>query len=273
MSSHQIPSHDRIDLHPRRSDLAVVIPVINEGERIRAQLKRMQASGHGLDVFVADGGSSDGSLDEAFLRQAGVRTLLTKRGTGKLSAQLRMAFSAALDDGYAGVITIDGNGKDGVDGIQSVATALRNGCDFVQGSRFIPGGRAVNTPRIRYWAIRLVHAPVTSLGARRRYTDTTNGFRGHSVRLLADPRVAVFRDVFQAYELLAYLPVRAARLGLRTCEVPVCRSYPPGEVPTKISSVTGHMDLLAVVLRAVRGCYDPPVDGPAGVSSGAPADR
>lgn len=253
----QVPAYARLDLAPKRSELALVVPVLNEGERIRAQLARMAAVEHGMDVVVADGGSTDGSLDAGLLADRGVRTLLTKTGPGRLSAQLRMAFWMALDDGYRGVVTIDGNGKDGVDALPAMARALEQGYDFVQGSRFVPGGHAVNTPAARYWAIRLVHAPVTSLGARRRYTDTTNGFRGHSARLLADDRVGVFRDTFDAYELLAYLPVRAARLGYRTTELPVSRSYPPGEVPTKISSVSGHLDLLGVVLRAAAGRYDP----------------
>lgn len=253
----QVPAYDRLDLAERASDLAVVVPVIDEGERIRRQLERMQQVGHGLDVIVADGGSTDGSLEPDLLRARGVRTLLTKTGPGRLSAQLRMAFAAALDDGYAGVITVDGNGKDGIEALPLLAAALREGYDFVQGSRFVAGGRAVNTPAVRYAAIRLVHAPISSLGARRRWTDTTNGFRGHSARLLADPAVGVFRDVFSAYELLAYLPVRSARLGLRTCEVPVTRAYPPGDVPTKITKLTGHADLLAVVLKAATGRYDP----------------
>lgn len=253
----EIPAYDRLDLAPRRSDLAVVVPVINEGERVRRQLQRMTAVPHELDVFIADGGSTDGSLEPGFLEKVGVRSLLTKTGPGKLSAQLRVAFAVALDEGYDGVVTIDGNGKDGVEAIPAVAAALREGADFVQGSRFVPGGRAVNTPWTRYVAIRLVHAPLTSLGARRWYTDTTNGFRGHSARLLSDPRVAVFRDVFSTYELLAYLPVRAARLGYRTCEVPVRRSYPEGDVPTKIDKLSGHTDLMAILARAASGSYDP----------------
>ncbi|SBT37687.1 glycosyltransferase family 2 protein [Micromonospora auratinigra] len=253
----QVPRHERRDFAPRRSRYAVVVPVINEGERLRGQLRRMHDCGHGLDVLVADGGSTDGSLADDFLAAHGVRSVLVKTGPGRLGAQLRMAFSAALDDGYQGVITVDGNGKDGVDAIARFAARLDEGYDYVQGSRFVRGGRAVNTPWSRYLAIRLLHAPLLSAGARTWYTDTTNGFRGHSARLLADPRVGVFRTVFDAYELLAYLPVRAARLGLRVGEVPVTRAYPRGAVPTKITKWSGHLDLLAVAARAATGRYDP----------------
>jgi dolichol-phosphate mannosyltransferase len=99
---------------------------------------------------------------------------------------------------------------------------------------------------------------VTPLGARRWYTKTTNGFRGHSGCLPADPHVDVFREAFDAYKFLAYLPVRAARLGYWTCEVPVVRAYPSGDVSTKISSVRGRLCLPAVVLRAATSRYDLP---------------
>jgi dolichol-phosphate mannosyltransferase len=169
-----------------------------------------------------------------------------------------MAFGYVLEAGYEGVLTMDGNGKDGTDGISRIVRALDSGQDFVQGSRFIRGGRAVNTPVSRLLGIGLVHAPLISVGARRRFTDTTNGFRGHSRALLEDPRVDVFRPVFDSYELLAYLPVRAARLGYRTCEVPVTRAYPRAQAtPTKIHGTSAHLHLVRILLRAVTGAFDP----------------
>lgn len=253
----QVPSYQIDDLRPKQARYAVVIPVINEGPRIRAQLARMRAVDHKMDVVIADGGSTDGSLDREFLREQGVRTLLTKTGRGKLSAQLRMGFAWALDQGYRGVVTIDGNGKDSVESLGLMRAALEGGYDFVQGSRFAHGGRAVNTPTSRYLAIRLVHAPVISLGSRRWWTDTTNGFRAHSAQLLTDPRVAPFRGVFDTYELLAYLPVAAGRIGCRTAELPVARVYPSGEIPTKISSPAEHLKLLRICCDAAIGRYGP----------------
>lgn len=230
-----VPRSDVHVLHEKGSRYCVLIPVINEGSRILAQLRRLQEHDFGLDVVVADGGSTDGSNDPEVLRELGVRALLVKRDMGKLSAQLRMGFAFALEEGYDGVITVDGNGKDDVAAIPRFVRALDEGAGFVQGSRYVPGGQAINTPRERHLAIKFFHAPVTSLAARRRYTDTTNGFRGHSRELLADARVAPMRAVFDTYELLAYLPIRAARLGYRCSEVPVTRAYPAdGAVPTKI---------------------------------------
>src|SRR5689334_6782767 len=103
----------RVDLHrARRTRYAVVVFVLNEGERIRGQLLRMRPWLDAADIIIADGGSTDGALEPGFLRDAGVTALLTKEGPGRLSAQMRMGFAFALASGYEGIITIDGNGKD-----------------------------------------------------------------------------------------------------------------------------------------------------------------
>lgn len=134
----------------------------------------MTAYASTADVIVADGGSTDGSLDLDFLRETGVRTLLTKTGPGKLSAQMRMAMDYALTQGYEGVIAVDGNGKDDISAIPRFAEKLDEGYDHVQGSRYIPGGVEENTPASRKWGVILLHAPLISIAAGTRCTDTTN---------------------------------------------------------------------------------------------------
>ena len=251
----QVPAHTVRELEPRATRFCVCIPVINEGERIRRQLAKMEALQLGADVVIADGGSSDGSLAGSL---PGVRTVLVKTGPGKLGAQLRMAFKYALDQGYEGVVLVDGNDKDDTAAVPLFLQRLDEGYDFIQGSRYAPGGKGVNTPFYRHAGVTLLHAPVISLAARRRYTDTTNGFRGYSARLLRDPRVDPLRDVFSGYELHYYLAIRAARLRFRVCEVPVTRSYPAsGPVPSKISPVRGSVTVLRALFSAAAGRYDP----------------
>lgn len=256
----QVPAFDLPVWLGRSQRYCVVIPVLNEGQRIRRLLQRMQALDIAslADVLIVDGGSTDGSLPPDELPAWGVRGLLVKTGPGRLSAQLRCGYAFALDHGYEGIITIDGNDKDDPQAIADFIQALNEGYDFVQGSRFVPGGIAENTPMLRHLGIRLVHAPALQLASGFRWTDTTQGFRAYSRKLLLDPAVAPFRDVFSGYELLAYLSYRAPRLGYRCIELPTTRRYPEGEIPTKISGMRGNAALLKVLMNACRGRYNPP---------------
>lgn len=255
----QVPDYRLLFWRERQHPWCVVIPVINEGPRIASLLGRMARLGidQYADIVIVDGGSSDGSLTPEALRAQGVQGLLLKTGAGKLSAQLRCAYAFALDQGYEGIVTIDGNDKDDPAPIPRFLQALADGVDFVQASRFIPGGAAENTPRSRDLAIRYLHAPLLALASGFPWTDTTQGFRAYSRKMLLDPRVAPFRDVFSGYELLAYLSYRVPRLGYRCQELPTSRRYPKGEVPTKISSIRGNFSLLAVLLRSCLGRYNP----------------
>tara|TARA_R110002167_G_scaffold22064_10_gene79378 strand:+ start:32596 stop:33417 length:822 start_codon:yes stop_codon:yes gene_type:complete len=255
----QVPSFDTRLWGGRKHPWCVVIPVINEGERINSQLAKMAALEVSAiaDIIIVDGGSTDGSLGLESLQQQGVCGLLVKTGSGKLSAQLRCGYAFALDQGYKGIVSIDGNDKDDPEAIPRFIDALKQGVDFVQASRFIAGGMAENTPRSRNFAIRFIHAPVLSFFSGFRWTDTTQGFRAYSRKMLLDTQISIFRDLFMTYELLAYLSYRAPKLGYRCLELPTTRRYPKGEVPTKISSFKGNLLVLLVLFRACLGVYDP----------------
>jgi dolichol-phosphate mannosyltransferase len=254
----QTPAYEELVFGQKTSDYALVIPVINEGERIRRQLARIADFGVQSDIVIADGGSSDGSLEARFLKSIGVRALLMKRGPGGLSAQLRMSYAWCLDEGYRGVVTMDGNDKDGGEAIGRFIERLEEGYDYVQGSRYRPGGRAIDTPLDRKLAGRLIHTPLLSFAGRHRYTDTTNGFRAYSAQYLRDPCVAPFRDVFDRYALLFYLTMRAGQLGYRICEIPVTRAYPRREkTPTKISGFKGRLAMFRELWHVVNGHYNP----------------
>ena len=255
-----VPAYECEEYEPKKSAYCVLIPILNEGGRILNELSRALKAGvpQKADVVVCDGASTDGCTGAAGLAARGVNTLLTKKGPGKQGAQLRMGIHWALARGYAGVVTIDGNDKDSIEDVPLFLQKLGEGYDFVQGSRFIKGGVAENTPPARWLAVRLIHAPVISLTARARYTDTTNAYRAYSRRYLTHPDVQPLREIFTGYELLAYLSVRAGQLGLATCEVPVARRYPENEpAPTKIKGLRGNGDLLRILFRNARGKYDP----------------
>ena len=255
-----VPDFECDEYEVKKNKYCLCIPIINEKENIRLELHRARVNKvHTLcGIIICDGGSTDGGTDEDMMRSLGVNTLLVKKGPGKQGAQLRMGFWWALKRGYEGIITIDGNNKDSIEDVAEFIEKLDEGYDFVQGSRFIAGGQAINTPLSRHIAVKFIHAPVISLTAKEKFTDTTNNFRAYSKKYLTHPLVQPFRNVFKTYELLAYLSTRASQLKLKTCEIPVTRAYPnSGKVPTKISPIKGNSELMKILLANAAGRYNP----------------
>lgn len=258
--SYGVPKFSCFEFDDRSKDYCVLIPIINEKGLIEKELERaFNAEVYRVaDIVICDGGSTDGCTDHDDLKKFKVNTLLVKEDKGKQGAQLRMGFSWAIKRGYKGFITIDGNNKDSIEDVPRFIEKLNEGYAFIQGSRFVKGGQAINTPLSRTIAVKLIHAPVISMTAHKRYTDTTNAYRGYSSEYITDPRVDIFRDIFDTYELLAYLSVRADQLKMKTCEIPVTRAYPKnGTTPTKIHGFSGNWLLFKILIQNAFGKFKP----------------
>jgi len=253
---YQIPKYEEVFTSEKKRDYCVAIFVINEGEKLHKQLQRMKNSNLTVDIVISDGDSTDGSTDTQTLKDLGVNTLLVKKETGKLGSQMRIAFSWALENGYKGVVVIDGNNKDSVENINDFVEKLELGYDHIQGSRFITGGHAINTPVSRLLGLKLLHAPIMRLASGFKYTDTTNGFRAYSRKLLLSDNMAVFRDVFTSYEYHYYLAIESVKQGYKCIEIPVTRTYPKGKVPTKISPITGNLNVIKKLFQVYRGKFN-----------------
>lgn len=256
-----LPKFEQNIFFNKRNKYALLIPVIDEGIKIINQLKNIEKFKFDCDLVIADGGSSDNSIENILQKKYSVRAVLIKKSKGKLGSQLRMGYSWCLDEGYEGIITVDGNGKDDVRAIPIFINKLNEGYDFVQGSRFLPGGKHQNTPYDRIFGNRIIHAPLISMAARVKFTDTTNGFRAYSRGFLLDSRVQPFRDIFNHYEILFYLSIRAGQIGKKICEIPVSRNYPLSKrIPTKISGLKNKFLILLQLLKAFFGYYAPKKD-------------
>jgi dolichol-phosphate mannosyltransferase len=253
--SWEVPAFQAFELKSKASDYCIVVVVLNEGERLIRQLERMRDFQRHVDIVVVDGSSEDGSTELTRLAALGIRALLVTEERG-LGTATRVGYAFALNEGYAGVITIDGNGKDGVEAIPDFIKRFEDGFDLIQGSRFL--GHHENTPLDRYLAIRLFMAPVLFLGCGFYYRDPTNAFRGCSRKFLLDRRVQPIRSVFKNFNLHNYLNYRAAKLKFKVTEIPVARVYPESKsYPTKIRSPRTKLLCLWEMLATSLGRYDP----------------
>lgn len=256
-----LPNYELYELNERKNEYIVCIPVLNEGEKFKKQLEKMQQLKitSVADVIICDGGSKDGSASLEMLSHYDVTALVIRKSPGHLSDQLMLGYYYALINGYKGTITIDGNGKDGLEGIFRMVKILDEGFDLIQGSRYIEGGIAINTPKSRDLAIKFVHVPIINFLSGFKYTDTTNGFRGHSIKVFKDNRIQPFRyGSFPTYSLIHYLTVIIPRLGYKVIEIPVLRKYPDiGRIPTKISPIKGNWDLIKILWNIALKRYNP----------------
>ena len=195
----------------------------NEGDKIRRTLAR-HPSVRSYDLLVADDGSTDHSLDGI---EASVIVLRSETNRG-IGAAMKGVFQYALDHAYDVLVIHAGNDKDEPLEIPLLVEPIVNGrADLVQGSRYLGGGGFGNMPRYRVFSTRVLHPLVFSIAARKRVTESTNGFRAFRTALLRDPRIDWRQDWLDRYELEPYLLLKSIRLGYRHCEVPVTKIYPP----------------------------------------------
>jgi dolichol-phosphate mannosyltransferase len=213
----------------------------NESTKIQTTVSRI-LSAVDQDVLVMDDGSSDGSMAPIRHTRATIISNETQRGIG---FSMKRALLHALDHRYDVVVIMAGNNKDDPTEIPALLSPIvSEGYDFVQGSRYLKGGRHANMPAYRKLATRL-HPWLFSLAVGKWLTESTNGFRAFRTSILRDPRVDWQQPWLDRYELEPYLLFKAIRLGYRHTEVPVTKVYPPkAQGYTKMKPLIGWWSIL-----------------------------
>jgi dolichol-phosphate mannosyltransferase len=218
----------------------------NEGDKIRRTVAR-HPQPRDYDLMVMDDGSTDGSV----LRLADTGILILRNETNQgIGSAMKRVLEFALTENYDVVVIQAGNDKDDATQIPRLLAPILSGdADFVQGSRFLPGGNFGNTPAYRVVATRVVHPVLFSLTVGKKLTETTNGFRAFRTSILRDARIDWRQPWLNQYELEPYLLYKTIRLGYRHSEVPVSKIYPPHkEGYTKMKPFTGWWSMLRPIV-------------------------
>ena len=231
----------------------------NESQKILRVIERVRGGDASLinagvvtEFMVFDDGSTDGTADA--VRSRGFRVERHERQQG-VGAAIRDTIRIAQREKFDVVVIMAGNDKDRPAEIpRLIAPIVAGDADFVQGSRYLPGGDFGNMPFYRRIATQVVHPLLFSLVAFRRITDSTNGFRAVRVSLFDDTRIDLDQDWLDQYELEPYMFFKAIRLGYKVSEVPVTKIYPPHEQGyTKMKPITGWWSILRpIVLLGLR---------------------
>ncbi|MCK5231181.1 MAG: glycosyltransferase family 2 protein [Desulfobulbaceae bacterium] len=232
--------------NPRHSEsLKVLVSIFafNEGRKLEVTVRRFP-NPRNYDVMVMDDGSTDGTRD-MLRRHPSILVLRNNENVG-VGYGMRRVFRYALENSYDVVVPYAGNNKDRPDDIPVLLEAIRNGHDFVQGSRYKKGGMYGNMPFYRQLATRFVHPWIFSLVAGSHITDSTNGFRAIRTTLFKDKQIDLDQEWLDRYELEPYLFLKAIKLGYRVTEVPVTKIYPEKGLGkyTKMKPVWGWWSIL-----------------------------
>ena len=235
----------------RGLSVMAMAPVLDEEAKIGEVVRRALAS-VADEVVVIDDGSTDRSAQVAEDLGAKVLSMGSTVGVG---AALRAGYAHAVESGYDVAVVMAGNNKDSPEEIPLLLDPIADGrADLVQGSRYLrAGGDFGPMPAYRKLATR-AHPRLFSLVARRRVTDSTNGFRALRTSVLADPRLRLDQAWLDGYELEPYLYLQIIRLGYATVEVPVTKRYPPRELgQTKMKPVVDWWNILRPLIYVGLG--------------------
>lgn len=202
-----------------------IIPVYRDNGNILKVLDKFRGTVVDEICIVMDSASKDDAkrvLETSVNVPIHVVRNEDRRGIGHA---IRQGIRYALDHGYGVVVILAGNNKDDPREIPRVLEPIViEGCDYVQGSRFLSGGRRVNNPFLRGVFSRF-YPFFWTLFTDVRCTDVTNGFRAYKLKLFEDQRIDIWQSWLDNYELEYYIHYKVLTLGYKTREVPVSKVY------------------------------------------------
>lgn len=171
----------------------------------------------------------ENDLDEIKKAAAGIATPVHIISNGErkgIGCAIREGIEYGLANHYDVAVVMAGNNKDDPGEIPRLLVPIvEEGFDYVQGSRFLPGGKRVKNPFLRGVFSRL-YPFIWTLCTNIRCTDVTNGFRAYRLRIFLDKRINIWQKWLGDYQLEYYIHYKALTLGYRTKEVPVSKIYP-----------------------------------------------
>ena len=191
-----------------------VIPAYNEALHIEEVIRGVWEETR--DVLVVNDGSTDST--EEVLKALGVEYVSQERG-GK-GAALRRGFDYALEGGFDGVVTLDGDGQhDTSEFPRFIEKLMANGTDMVVGTRM---DDTSEMPVVRLLTNKGMSGLVSGL-AGVKMPDTQCGYRAISSKLLREVELET-----RHYDTESEMLIKAAKAGFHISFVPIRVIYRNG---------------------------------------------
>jgi hypothetical protein len=208
-------------------DISVVMPCLNEAASVGTCIEKawvgIRRTGLTGEVVISDNGSTDGSIEVA---AAAAARVVSQPARGYGNAYLK-GFSEARGR-Y--IIMGDSDGSYDFTQIDRLVAPLREGYDYVLGSRFAGNILKGAMP----WHHRYIGNPVLTGVLNRLFkVDSSDAHSGMRAFTADAYRRMALRS--QGMELASEIVINAAKAGLRGTEVPI--TYHPREGESKLNSM------------------------------------
>jgi dolichol-phosphate mannosyltransferase len=231
-------------------EVLVIVPTYNEMENIAHLVERILGVNERVEVLVVDDGSPDqtGAYAEGLALSEPRLHVLHRPAKMGLGSAYCCGFDYALRAGYDRVFTMDADFSHPPESIPVMIEKSKSS-DLVIGSRYVPGGAVVGSPRGRRLLSRAANFLATHLlGLHAK--DCTAGFRCYHRQLLE--KVGYRSVKSSGYSFLIEMLYLCQRSGYSVAEVPITfRDRAMGQ--SKISRTEIRLALLTVLRLATVG--------------------
>ncbi len=200
---------------------SVIVPTYNERENIEPLIERLLELPIDLHVIVVDDNSPDGTgdiADRLAIKNPGRVDVVHREGKLGLGTAYIAGFYHAIAQQRDLVVTMDADFSHPPENIPVMIDKIQEGYDLVIGSRYVPGGKAVECtlPRkMLSWGANAFARLALGLSAH----DTTAGFRCYRREVLESVDL---ENIFSnGYSFLVEMLYKVQRQGWKVGEVPI----------------------------------------------------
>ncbi len=199
------------------SDIYIIIPSYNEGDRIRKVIKSVKEKGF-ENIIVVDDGSTDNSIEQIMDLNPIILRHLVNRGAGA-ATETGLQFCREIINPVA-VVMLDADTQHDADDIGKLVTAhFESDADITIGNRFIEN--SANIPFKNRFYNKVANI-ITSIFAGRKVSDSQSGFKVFNRRALHSIIIEQER-----FEHCSEIFIKAHEHNLKVIDVPIKVYYIP----------------------------------------------
>ncbi len=216
--------------------ILIILPAYNELGKIGRVVEKILATEISCKILAVDDCSTDGTREEAL--KAGAEVITHEKNLG-VGGGIRTGIQYGIDNKFEIGVVMSGDDQHEPSELpRALAPLEEDTADFVQGSRYMEGGRLINEKLFRKVTTH-AYSWIFSFLTRTKVTDATNGFRAFRFSMFSDPSINLNQEWLNGYELEPYFLYKAVKSkSIRVIEAPITiRYHASGKDYTKMRPV------------------------------------